>query len=153
MTSECLFTDSAFISSLPHHDCTQRGELHTHTRKKGGAGLTLRFIFSPNLRRRNSYSHSSVNVSFEDERRRGQRVPPLPRFPPPPLRSPPVKYADTAAHEAARGFVARIGSAATSQRFKSEAGFSLENSRRSSGSSGGERDCLLQDRGPQSERI
>ena len=51
------------------------------------------------------------------------------------------------------GFVARIGSAATSQRFKSEAGFSLENSRRSSGSSGGERDCLLQDRGPQSERI
>lgn len=60
---------------------------HTHTQKKGGAGLTLRFIFSPNLRRRNSYSHLPVNVSFEDERRRGQRVPLLPRFPPPPLRS------------------------------------------------------------------
>ena len=56
---------------------------------------------------------------------------------PTPLLLPPVKYADTAAHEAACGFVARIGSVATSQRFKARQRF-FRSSQRGSGTYGGE---------------
>lgn len=80
-----------------------------------------------------SWRHMSLRLSFDAERRFNGFLPPT---------LPPVKYADTAAHEPARGLVARIGSAATSQRLKAKRGF-FRNSQRRSGPSGGEDDCEL----------
>lgn len=111
----------------------------------------MRFIFSPNLWQPKTHSHTSVNVSFDGEQRRGIEF----LFPPPSplsLLLPPVKYADTAAHEAVCGFVARIGSVATSQRFKARQGF-FRNSQRGSGTYGGEEDCLQLNCAAQLRRI
>lgn len=100
--------------------------------------LTLRFTFSPNWQLK---TYTTANVSLRMSRK-GATSSFFALFPNPFFPLPPVKYADTAAHEAARGFVARIGSVAASQRFKARQR-SFRNSQRRSGDSGGEEKCLL----------
>lgn len=81
--SECLLLTA--YSSADSSPTTTAHNRVNHTKKRR-RGLNLRFIFSPNLWQPKTHRHTSVNLIFEGEQRRGSEFL-SPLFPPPPSRS------------------------------------------------------------------